>query len=85
MESVRSLPGRGSNGLARVSVRRGLEVLLALFLAPSLSAQPSSSGGRPCAPGMLCGVDQINMWVPTYALGTYLFSRKPEGPAAASE
>lgn len=25
------------------------------------------------APGMLCGVDQINMWVPTYANGTYLF------------
>ncbi|MGA2274000.1 MAG: hypothetical protein ABSH00_10630 [Bryobacteraceae bacterium] len=79
MESVRSLPGRGSNGLARVSVRRGREVLLALSSAPSLSAQLNSSGGRPCAPGMLCGVDQINMWVPSYAQGTYLFFPKAGG------
>jgi hypothetical protein len=28
---------------------------------------------------MLCGVDQINMWVPSYAQGTYLFFPKAGG------
>jgi len=40
-------------------------------LVDNLQANPAVYAGS--APGMLCGVDQINMLVPSYAHGTYLF------------
>lgn len=61
----------GLNPFAAVNLDQS--VTLDDIVVPFLAGHEIPALYAGSAPGMLCGVEQINMWVPTYASGTYLF------------
>jgi uncharacterized protein (TIGR03437 family) len=81
--SIVSIWGTGFGSIDPPCATGGFNPFAAVNLVLSVTLEDIVDGGfaareNPAvyagsAPGMLCGVDQINMWVPTYASGTYLF------------
>jgi uncharacterized protein (TIGR03437 family) len=75
--SVVSVWGTGFGSINPPCTTGGLNPPTAVDLDQTVTLEDIKQGNPAAyagsAPGMLCGVDQINMVVPTYAQGTYLF------------
>jgi len=85
--SVVSIWGTGFGSISPPCATGGFNPFAAVNLDQSVTLDDSAGHEIPAlyagsAPGMLCGVEQINMWVPTYASGPYFFFPSVGGSAS---
>ena len=58
---------------AAANLANGMSVLLDDIVIPGVAGRSNPAYYAGSAPTLLCGVEQINMVVPSYAQGTFLF------------